>query len=248
MSYRLDGVLKNLMAATKSGCHEITLVEVTLIMTNKALISGQKDIHNESLGGKFETIVREIPEDNITLTQILGIFEDDGLLLLSVFLSLIFLVPVSIPGVSTVFGTAILLIGVARLFKRHLWLPGKVARQTIAAEKLVAGLKKALPWFHRLEKISRPHRLPWLTGNIPGLINKLAYILASVLLMAPFGFIPFSNTLPALALIFFAVGEIEKDGGSILLGHHFNLATVIYFGILVVGGGFTIWEGWQVVF
>lgn len=209
------------------------------------MISGQSDIQNKSLGGKFETIVDEIPNGNITLTEILRIFEDDGLLLLSAFLSLIFLVPVSIPGVSTVFGTAILLIGVARLFKRHLWIPGKIARRTIASEKLVAGLTKSLAWFHRLEKISKPHRLPWLTGSIPGLINKQAYILAALLLMAPFGFIPFSNTLPALALIFFAIGEIQKDGGSILLGHLFNLATVIYFSILVAGGGFTIWEGLQ---
>jgi hypothetical protein len=233
------------MAITLCGCHAIICVEVTIMMANEALVSGQKDIHSGSLGEKFETIVHQLPEGNITLTEILRVFEDDGLLLLSVFLSLIFLVPVSIPGVSTVFGTAILLIGFARLFKRHLWLPGKIAWRTIAAEKLVAGLRKALPWFHRLEKISRPHRWPWLTDNVPELINKRAYILASVLLMAPFGFIPFSNTLPALSLIFFSIGEIQKDGGSILLGHLFNLATVIYFSILVTGGGFTIWEVWQ---
>lgn len=224
---------------------KFSIFEVDRMMTDKALTSGQKDIHNVSLGEKLEAIVHGMPQGNITTTQILGVFEDDGLLLLSIFLSLIFLIPISVPGVSTAFGTAILLIGIARLFKRHLWLPGKIAGRTIAAETLTAGLMKALPWFHRLEKISHPHRLPWLTGNIPGLINKLAYILASLLLMAPFGLIPFSNTLPALSLIFFAIGEIEKDGGSILLGHLFTLATVVYFAVLVAGVGVTVWEGWQ---
>lgn len=219
--------------------------ETAFMMTNKALMTGQKDIQNESLGEKLKRIVHEIPEGNITLLEILEIFKDDGLLLLSVFLALIFLVPVSIPGVSTVFGTAILLIGIARLFQRHLWLPEKIARRTISAEKLAAGLKRALPWFHRFEKISQPNRLSWLTGNVPGLTNKLAYILAALLLMAPFGFVPFSNTLPALALIFFAVGEIEKDGGSILIGYLFTSATVIYFSVLIAGGSLTIWEGWQ---
>lgn len=76
---------------------------------------------------------------------------------------LIFLTPISIPGVGTAFGTAILLIGVACLFNRHLWLRKRVAERTIAAEKLVDGLNKALVWFQRMEKISRPHRLPWFT-------------------------------------------------------------------------------------
>lgn len=61
--------------------------------------------------------------------------------------------------------------------------------------------------------------------------------------MVPFGFIPFSNTLPALALIFLTLGELQKDGGSIVLGHIANLTTSIYFGILVAGSGYTVLEG-----
>lgn len=218
------------------------------MLTNQPLIPDVDEISNISLGEKFETIVNQMPKGNITLEEILKIFEEDGLLLLSIFLALIFLVPVSIPGVSTIFGTAILLIGAARFLNRHLWLPDRITRRTIAAEKLTAGLQKSLPWFRRLEKIARPHRLPWLTEHkIPGLVHKLAFLFASVLLMLPFGFVPFSNTFPALSLIFLSIGEIEKDGSSILLGHFFNLATVIYFGFLVAGGSLTLWEGWQLL-
>lgn len=207
-------------------------------------IGQHKTLSEESLGEKFETIIQNIPDGNITLLEILEIFEDDGLLLLSIFLALIFLVPISIPGVSTVFGTAILLIGVARLFNRHLWLPGKIANRTISSQSLANGLSKALVWFHRLEKITRPHRLQPLTqNNLFHLTHKIAFIFASILLMVPFGFIPFSNTLPALALIFLALGELQKDGGSIALGHISNLATTIYFGILVAGSGYTVLEG-----
>ena len=207
-------------------------------------IAHHEELIKESLGEKFETIIKDLPSGEISLIEILEIFEEDGLLLLSIFFALIFLVPISIPGVSTAFGTAILLIGVARLFNRHLWLPKRIAERTIAAEKLVDGLNKALVWFQRMEKISRPHRLPWFTthANIH-LIHKLAFILAAILLMVPFGFIPFSNTLPALALVFLAIGEVEKDGVSILLGHLANLATILYFGFLIAGGGFTIFEG-----
>ncbi len=207
-------------------------------------IRKQKILSEESLGEKFETIIQNIPDGNITLLEILEIFEDDGLLLLSIFLALIFLVPISIPGVSTVFGTAILLIGVARLFNRHLWLPGKIANRTISVQTLASGLSKALVWFHRLEKITRPHRLqPLAKNNLFHLTHKITFIFAAILLMVPFGFIPFSNTLPALALIFLALGEIQKDGGSIVLGYISNLTTIIYFGILIAGSGYTVLEG-----
>jgi hypothetical protein len=60
--------------------------------------------------------------------------------------------------------------------------------------------------------------------------------------MAPFGLIPFSNTLPALALLFLAIGLLQRDGLCILFGHLANLATIIYFIVLLVGGSVAIHE------
>ena len=203
----------------------------------------EEKLQEEPLGEKIEVIIGKLPPTEVTLVEIMDIVGADSLLLLTIFLSLVFLVPVSIPGVSTVFGTGILLIGVTRLFARKLWLPERIANRRISAEKLRAGFRRALTWFYRLEKISRPHRLPGLTSDgVMGLVNNLSFILAAVLLMAPFGFIPFSNTLPAVALIFLAVGLMQKDGGSIVLGYLSNLATIIYFGFLIAGGGYSISE------
>lgn len=197
----------------------------------------------ESLGEKIELIIGKLPPEQVTLFEIMDIVGADSLMLLTIFLSLVFLVPVSIPGVSTVFGTGILLIGITRLFSRKLWLPKKIAERKLSSEKLRAGFNRALVWFQRLEKISQPHRLRGLTTNgFMTLLNNLSFILAAILLMAPFGFIPFSNTLPALALIFLAVGLMQKDGGSILLGYLSNLATIVYFGFLIAGGGLSIAE------
>lgn len=212
---------------------------------NELAISPREEekLEEEPLGDKIEVIIERLPPADVTLVEIMDIVGTDSLLLLTIFLSLIFLVPVSIPGVSTVFGTGILLIGITRLLSRNLWLPERIAHRKISAQKLRAGFQKALVWFHRLERISRPHRLPGLTSEgLISLVNNLSFILAAILLMAPFGFIPFSNTLPALALIFLAVGLMQKDGGSILLGYLSNLATIIYFGFLIAGGGYSIGE------
>lgn len=203
----------------------------------------ESELQLESLGEKIETIIGKLPPTEVTLVEIMDIVGADSLLLLTVFLSLVFLVPVSIPGVSTVFGSAILLVGITRLFSRKLWLPEKIGTRKLSAEKLREGFKKALVWFRRLEKVSRPHRMSGLTTEgAMTVFNNLSFILAAVLLMAPFGFIPFSNTLPAVALIFLAIGMMQRDGVSILLGNLSNIATIVYFGFLIAGGGWSIGE------
>lgn len=199
-----------------------------------------------SLGQQIEAVIDDLPEDRMTLSELIEVFGDDGLLILTILLTLVFLIPVSIPGVSTVFGAAILMIGVSRLVGKPLWLPAKVRERSLPVEKLRPGLRTGLKWVQRMERISKPHRLPGLVnGAGMRLFNNLAFILGALLLMAPFGFVPFSNTLPAIALLLFAVGFIQRDGVSILLGHLANVGTLIYFAILIGGGGAVLHQLWQ---
>ncbi len=199
-----------------------------------------------SLGEQLDGIIRDLPPDRITLGELLEVFGDEGLLLLTILLTLVFLIPVSIPGVSTVFGAAILLVGISRVGGRPLWLPAKLRGKPLPADRLKPGLVGGMKWVRRMERISRPHRLPVLVrGRGALLVTNLAFVLAALLLMAPFGFIPFSNTLPALALLFYAVGLIQRDGVAVLLGHLANIGTMIYFAILIGGGGVLAHGLWQ---
>ena len=130
------------------------------------------------------------------------------------------------------------LVGISRVLRRPLWLPAKLRERALPAARLRPALSGGLHWVRRLEKISRPYRLRRLVdGRAQDIFNNLAFILAALLLMAPFGFIPFSNTLPGLALLFYAIGMIQRDGTAILLGHLANIGTIVYFGILIGGGG-----------
>lgn len=199
-----------------------------------------------SLGQQLADIIERLPPDTLSLGELLDVFSDEGLLLLTILLTLVFLIPVSIPGVSTVFGAAILLVGISRLFNRPLWLPTRVKHKALPADRLRPGLTAGLVWVRRMEKISRPHRLRFFVdGAGQGVFNNLAFILAALLLMAPFGFVPFSNTLPALALLLYAIGFIQRDGGAILLGHLANIGTIIYFSVLIGGGGVAARELFQ---
>jgi hypothetical protein len=203
----------------------------------------------ESLAEKMQATMDRLPPEGVTLVEIRDLIGREGMMLLTAFLTIIFLVPVSIPGVSTVFGGAILLLSISRLVNRPLWLPEKLKRRPVSSEKLRAGMQKGMKWFHRLERISRPRRMRGLTGGkFMGAINNLALILGAVLLMMPFGLIPFSNTLPAIALLFFAIGILQRDGVCILLGHLMNIATIAYFAILIGGGAVAIQKLLQRIF
>src|SRR5688572_2405165 len=209
----------------------------------------EEELKQGSIAERIGLAIADLPSGGVSLATIRDLIGHDGLMLLTAFLTIIFLVPVSIPGVSTVFGGAILLISITRLLGRNLWLPRKLEQREVASEKLRSAFVRGLRWFKRLEKISRPHRMAWLIrGGFMHFINNSGLILGAVLLMAPFGLIPFSNTIPAVAILFFAIGFLQRDGVCILLGHLSNVATIIYFAILIGGGAVAIQKAWQALF
>ena len=141
---------------------------------------------DETLGERLQRIIDTLPADALTLAELRDALGQDGPLFFAALLTLVFLIPVSIPGVSTVFGAAILFIGICRLFNRTLWLPRRVLARPLPAARLREGLSKGLSWFHRLERISRPHRGRWLSAPGPlAVVNDLAFILGATALVAP---------------------------------------------------------------
>ena len=190
---------------------------------------------------KLEAAIAALPPGSVTLAQVRDLVGADGLMLLTAFLTIVFLVPVSVPGVSTVFGAGILLIGISRLFRLELWLPKRIEQRLVATERLRVALQRGLVWFRRLERISRPQRIAWAASDgAVRIVNDCALILGAALLMAPFGLIPFSNTFPAIALLFLAIGSLQRDGLFILIGHVSNLVTIAYFALLIGGGGYAL--------
>jgi hypothetical protein len=201
-------------------------------------------MHSEPpVSQRLRALVRSMPRTGITLSELIRSVGNDGLLILVALLTLVFLIPISIPGVSTVFGAAILLISISRLIGRDLWIPSRLEHRVIGTRKLRPLLRKALSWLKKLERVSKPNRIQWLVAaGAVAFFNNAALILGAVLLMMPFGLIPFSNTFPAVAILFLAIGLLQRDGVCILLGHISNVVTIIYFGVLIGGGGLAVRE------
>jgi hypothetical protein len=174
-------------------------------------------------------------EKTITLRTVFTLIGEQGLLMICILLTIPFLIPVSIPGVSTVFGAAIILISGAIILNRVPWLPQRLMDRELDAKGLGQALSRGAEMVAKMERFVHPRVQSLTEGAVMNRLNGLALLFAGVLLIFPFGFIPFSNTLPGLAIMFLAIGILQRDGVFIVLGYVMIVITVIYFGILTVG-------------
>ncbi|MDC7674741.1 exopolysaccharide biosynthesis protein [Asticcacaulis machinosus] len=169
---------------------------------------------------------------SVTLRELISRIGEQGFLLLCALLTLPFLLPVSIPGVSTVFGVAILLISLAITLNRLPWLPSKILDRELETLKLVPVLEKGVKIVSKIDRFVQPRLLVFSTGAIMNRINGLVLMFSALLLMLPLGFIPFSNTLPGVAILLMSIGMVQRDGVLVVVGYGFVLATLTYFSIL----------------
>lgn len=184
------------------------------------------------LSETLRDLIRGIAGPTITLRVLMERIGEQGLLLLCAVASLPFLIPVSIPGVSTVFGAAIILVSIAITLNRLPWLPRKILDRELDTNKLMPALEKGANLVSKLDRFLRPRLKSFTDGNVVSRLNGLAITLAGVLLMFPLGLIPFSNTLPGIAILLLSAGMLQRDGLIVLAGHLFNVFTIIYFGVL----------------
>ncbi len=191
---------------------------------------------DKTLKETFSSIQNALPDNGVTLSMVLELLGKESFLILAAFLTLPFLAPVSIPGVSTVFGVIILLIGIGLVLNRPPWLPERFMIHIFPTDKLRICISQSLIWIQRLEKISH-RRMSFLChGHLMGRVIGLVMVAASLLLMAPLAFIPFSNTLPALSILLLSIGVLQQDGIFIALGYLFLVATSVYFTIIAFMG------------
>jgi hypothetical protein len=187
---------------------------------------------NVSLGTLLQQTSEAVKGRTISLRELLEMIGEQGLLLFCIILTLPFMLPVSIPGVSTVFGLVIILIGIGITMNRIPWLPERLMNRTIDDKQLLPVLDKGVELFGKVESFLKPRLTALSEGSLMNTVNGLVLTFAGILLLFPLSLIPFSNTLPALAILLLSVGIAQRDGLFITGGYVMTIATLIYFGFL----------------
>lgn len=183
-------------------------------------------------------LLARIDKPAFSVRELMALMGDKGLLMLCAILSLPFLIPVSLPGVSTVFGLAILLIAISVTLQRPLWLPAFVADRQVETARLRPVLQRGVGILRKVDRYLKPQRLPALTRGAMNRINGLVIMVAAVLLMLPLGLVPLSNTLPGIGILLLALGITQRDGLLVLGGHVMTLGSIAYFSALA-------WAAWR---
>ncbi len=181
----------------------------------------------KKLSDELADLRGQVAERSVTLREVLLALRGRAYMLLVILLSLPFLLPLPIPGLSTPFGLAIILICFRLALGQRPWLPKSIQRRQLPPGFIPKMLNLAEKIIRRLERFLKPC---WLVLTEHALIRQLHAIVmvaaASVLLL-PLP-IPFSNGLPAWSLLLLAFGLLERDGRAIVGGYVMFALSIVY--------------------
>ena len=180
------------------------------------------------LSEEMEALKARSAEGELTLREAIVVLGVRAYTLLLILLSLPFITPIPLPGLSTPFGLAVGLIALRLMLGQKPWLPEKVLSRPIPPGFFGKVFKFAAGVIRFLEKLLRP-RLTFLTDTVILYRTHAALMLVAALaLLLPLP-IPFTNTFPAWTIILVAAGLLERDGLFILGGYIAFAAGVLYF-------------------
>ncbi|MFM8656513.1 MAG: exopolysaccharide biosynthesis protein, partial [Chthoniobacterales bacterium] len=185
------------------------------------------------LSEELESLLEVAPGQPMRLRTVVEHLHFRGLPALIVLLCIPFLFPVSIPGLSIPFGVAIALCGLRLGLGHNFWMPDFLLRREIPYDLLKKLVGSAAAFYRKVEKLVRP-RMHFLR-RWPGMINLMGFmimiggILLSLPIPPPF---PLTNTIPGLAIIFMALGIMERDGVCTLIGYTLAVIGALYVGLI----------------
>ncbi|HEX8294773.1 MAG TPA: exopolysaccharide biosynthesis protein [Chthoniobacteraceae bacterium] len=179
------------------------------------------------LSTDLRALLREANGRPVTIEELEGLLQGRGFAMFILLLAAPFLIPT--PGLSVPFGIAIAVLGLRIVFGQKPSLPKFILRRQIKYSVLSSVVGRLATMIEKVEKRIKPrmHFLqdyPWMMNLIGVGIVASAFILA---LPLP---IPFSNGLPAIAIMLLAAGMMERDGLLVLWGHICAVFSWVYLG------------------
>lgn len=198
--------------------------------------------------GRYEDLLkafdscRETAEARpLTLGEAFTSLRESGFVFVCVLQALPFLQPVALGPISTALGLSLVVLGWQMARGRPSpWLPAKVAGWAPGPatwRRLFGAAAKVLGFCRRF---TRRRLTTWVAGERGRRAGGLMIAAAGLLISVPLAGIPFNNALPALAVVFVALGELEEDGLMLVAALVALLLTLVYFAALAL---LVVWAG-----
>ena len=187
---------------------------------------------HEPLSQSLAQILEGSPS-GITLNQLLERTEGRGVYLVIILLALPFIVPVSIPGFSTVLGLSVALLSLRLAFGQTPRLPRFMGERQLSPAFQKRILSGGVKFLRFVEKLVKPRRTPWMSTRPARFFNALLMTFMGLLLAVPFPPLPpFTNSLPCYSIILLAASMMEEDGVTIWIAYAVSAGTIVYLVII----------------
>lgn len=174
-------------------------------------------------------------QEKIKLEKIFQILSGRGYATLLVLFSLPFCTPLSIPGVSTLFGFILAFIGLRLAFGKHLWWPQWILEKELSSHKIEKLVKTTMRTVKGLQKFVHPRLTLFTDHSYMKPIQGLLVFLLALLLALPLP-IPFTNMLAALPIFCMGLGLLEDDGLLMIIGYILAfICFAFFFGLFMFG-------------
>jgi hypothetical protein len=172
--------------------------------------------------------------EGVSLNHLLERTGGRGFYLVVILLALPFIVPLSIPGVSTVLGLTVSLLSSKIAFGALPRLPRFMGNRKLSPDIQKKVLLGSMKFVRVVEKLARPRHTPWMTTRPARFINAMLMTFMGLLLAMPFPPLPpLTNALPCYCIILLAASMMEEDGVTIWFAYALSLGTIVYLGLNV---------------
>ncbi len=176
---------------------------------------------------RLDELEEKCKSQDPSLQDIVDLFKIDGHYVLILFLIIPFLQPIPLFGLSTPFGILIGLVAVFAFYKKTPWIPKIWGLKRIPSKTVSLVAEGSERVFEKLSFLFKPRWKFFLRGPFRSL-NTGVIVFSAFLLALPLP-IPFSNTMPAWAILFQSLAYLEDDGALVIISYLQVVATVIFF-------------------
>ncbi len=195
----------------------------------------------EGAAAELRVVLERVSRRPVTWGELVEGMGDRAELLVIILFNLPFVIGLALPGMSVPLGFLIALTGLNLSLGRRLWLPVRVLRARVSprtAGRALRGAERCLRWF---EKFLRARWFGVVGGHRRRWVHGLPLAVLGLFLALPLP-VPFTNFIPAVGVLLLALGLLERDGRTLVLGHLAFWVNVGVFGS--IGWGLISSAGW----
>lgn len=191
--------------------------------------------HHHRLSDELAQLAQKCDGPTTTLGELLENTNTRAHALGSLVLSLPFLTPIPLPGLSILFGAGIAIIGIRMMLGKGIWLPNSWMKRPFPSKLIRKILGFGERWSRKLERWVRPRGHFFHSSTGVRLISGTMIIICGALLALPLP--PGTNFPPALVIVLLSIGNLEEDGVLVVLGFIaflINMALFVYVPTLAI--------------